>query len=178
MNTAASVLLVNKPLRRQSGLTLLEIMVTMVILSLGLLGLAALQMTGLKNNRNAYYNSMAAQIVLNVAEQLRGDATNAATGNTYDNLAMISADTEKCKPEVESFTTRMQCLATSLPSGQVWIHPVAGSNPKTFYVAVRWADVQLNGGMGWAANTASNPAKDACGDPVADTSCYYSVVRP
>lgn len=178
MSVAAPNSCIDLRLPRQAGLTLLEILVTMVILSLGLLGLAALQMTGLKNNRNAYYNSVAAQIVLNVAEQLRGDASNAATGSTYDNLAMISADSAQCKPDVETFTTRMQCLAAALPSGQVWIHPVTGSNPKTFYVAVRWADVQLNGGKGWAANTASNPAKDACGEPVADTGCYYSMVRP
>ncbi len=178
MSVVAPNSFISRQMPRQSGLTLLEIMVTMVILSLGLLGLAALQMTGLKNNRNAYYNSMAAQIVLNVAEHLRGDATNAATGSVYDNLAKISADSTQCKPEVETFTTRMQCLTASLPGGQVWVHPVTGSNPKTFYVAVRWTDIQLNGGMGWAANSASNPAKDACGDPVADTSCYYSVVRP
>lgn len=45
----------------QSGFTLLEILVAIVVLSIGLLGLAGLQVVSLNNNQTAYYRSIATQ---------------------------------------------------------------------------------------------------------------------
>ena len=81
-------------INRQSGLTLLEVMITVVILSLGLLGLAGLQMTGLKNNRNAYYNTVAAQVAQDLAERIKADQAG-ANAKVYDNFS-IDADVSKC----------------------------------------------------------------------------------
>ena len=44
---------------RQQGMTLIELMVSIVILSIGLLGLAGLQSTGLASNYSAYYRTQA-----------------------------------------------------------------------------------------------------------------------
>jgi len=162
---------------QQSGLTLLEIMITVVILSLGLLGLAGLQMTGLKNNRNAYYNSIAGQAVQNIAERLRVDQAtrDAIAGNTIKDLA---ADSTKCAAG-DNFDDRVKCAASALPGGRALVKERSAS-PKAFYVALTWTDLQLDGAKGWAADTATNPAEAACGDPdnSANTSCYYTVFRP
>ena len=44
------------PIKRktQRGTTLVEVLVALVVLSVGLLGIAALQMTSLRNNRGAH----------------------------------------------------------------------------------------------------------------------------
>lgn len=158
----------------QSGLTLLEIMITVVILSLGLLGLAGLQMTGLKNNRNAYYNTVAAQVVLDMAERIKADQAGAA-GSGYNALS-INADQSKCAVATPSFSDRGACLAAALPGGQARVTVRAGS-PKTFFVALRWTDIQLNGTNGWAGAD-TDPVILACGSAAADTSCYFNVVMP
>lgn len=163
-------------LRRQSGLTLLEIMVTLVILSLGLLGLAGLQMTGLKNNRAAYYNAVAGQAVQDISERLRVDVTtrNAVTGGT---VRTVSGSNDSCNAEVDTFNDRVACVASNLPNGQARIAELI-ANPKSMYIAMRWTNLELNGARGWAADTARNPATSACGAPAVDTSCFYVAFRP
>ncbi|MDP2835103.1 MAG: type IV pilus modification protein PilV [Pseudomonadota bacterium] len=168
---------------RQSGLTLLEIMITVVILSLGLLGLAGLQLTGLKNNRDAYNNAVAGQAVQDIAERIRADRVGMAA-NRYDSLFdgnAIGADASKCDDTdadtLVRFKDRAACQLAALPGGSARVREVtAGSN--IFYVAVRWTDPQLNGVDSWTADTTTNPATTACGAVAADTRCYYSAFRP
>jgi type IV pilus assembly protein PilV len=54
-----------------SGFTLLEILVSLVILAIGLLGLAGLQAAGLKNNHSAYHRSQATQLSYDMADRMR-----------------------------------------------------------------------------------------------------------
>jgi type IV pilus assembly protein PilV len=165
---------------RQSGMTLLEIMVTVVILSLGLLGLASLQMTGLKNNRNAYYNAVAGQAVQDITERLHVDT---ATRNLITAAAprSLTGDNARCASDVaDTFDNRVMCIASNLPGGQARITELSAA-PKVLYVAMRWTDAQLNGANGWGADTATNKATSACGAATPDnvnTSCYYTVFRP
>lgn len=161
---------------RQSGLTLLEVMITVVILSLGLLGLAGLQLTGLKNNRDAYNSAVAAQIMQDMAERVRADMTG-MRANSYDSLD-ISADTTLCATGVAmTLSNRAACQLAALPLGTARVREVS-ANSNSFYVAVIWRDQQMNGATGWTADTTSNPATAACGTAAADTKCYYSMFRP
>ncbi len=159
------------PIGRQSGLTLLEIMITVVILSLGLLGLAGLQMTGLKNNRNAYYNTVAAQMAQDLAERIKADQAG-AKANTYDNFSK-AADMTKCDVANPTFSDRAACLVANLPGGQSLVTK-RSDTPKTFYVAIRWTDLELGANTGWSGANAIA----ACGATAAGTNCYYNVFMP
>lgn len=162
--------------RYQSGVTLLEILVTVVILSLGLLGLAGLQITGLQNNRDAYNSAVAAQALEDISERIRADMAG-MKGGVYDTKD-INADAAQCASGVATtFDSRTKCQLANLPGGVARIREVsAGLN--AFYVAVRWNDPQLQGANGWGANTTSNPATSACGTVATNVKCYYSVVMP
>ncbi|HNQ03958.1 MAG TPA: type IV pilus modification protein PilV [Thiobacillaceae bacterium] len=70
----------------QAGFSLLEILVAIVIVSLGLLGLAGLQAASLRNNQLAYYRGIAAQQVYDMADRIRANQAGATAGN-YDNLS-------------------------------------------------------------------------------------------
>jgi type IV pilus assembly protein PilV len=165
-------------LPQQSGVTLLEVMVTVVILSMGLLGLAALQMTGLKNNRDAYNIATAGQVAQDIAERMRSDLLG-IRGNSYDSLNdehALSADAGKCDDASNNTLTRFKdsvaCQLAALPEGSALVSEIAGGS-NTFYIAVTWADPQLIGN-GWAGVEATS----ACGDAVAGTRCYYTVFMP
>ncbi len=164
------------PALGQFGLTLLEIMITIFILSLGLLGLAGLQMTGLKSNRNALYQTLSAQLVGSISEQIQSDPVG-ANGTAYDNLVQ-DGDKSQCAVANPDLKKISACIASSLPSGTARVTKRT-DNPKTFYVAVIWADVQLGTNVGWGVdNTNATPpsyATTACGTPVAGMSCYYAV---
>lgn len=64
----------------QRGLTLIEILVTLVVTSLGLLGIAVLQARGLQSNHDAYLYSQASALAYDMAERMRANPTGAALG--------------------------------------------------------------------------------------------------
>lgn len=162
---------------KQQGLTLLEIMITVVILSLGLLGLAGLQMTGLKNNRNAYYNTVAGQSAQDIAERLRVDQAT-REGIAGEVKKSIAANSKKCAADADdAFDDRVACLASALPGGNARVAEYI-DDPKTYLIALTWTDLELNGAKGWGADTANNPATTACGAPSANVNCYFTTFRP
>lgn len=59
------------------GLTLVEILIALVILSVGLLGLAGLQTLSLKFNTSAYYRTQATQLAYDIADRMRANRAEA-----------------------------------------------------------------------------------------------------
>ena len=55
-----------------SGFTLLEVLITLIVLSVGLLGLAGLQTMSLRNNHDAYLRNQATIQANDLVERLRG----------------------------------------------------------------------------------------------------------
>ena len=58
-------------MKKSSGFTLIEVLISMLILAVGLLGLAAMQATGLRNNLSAYNKSQATQLAYDLADRMR-----------------------------------------------------------------------------------------------------------
>ena len=69
--------------RAQSGMTLVEVLVTLVLISVGLLGVAALQLTSLKNNQESYVRSQAAVLAADILDRMRSNQSGFNAGN-YD----------------------------------------------------------------------------------------------
>ncbi|MCC5826461.1 type IV pilus modification protein PilV [Alkalimonas sp.] len=63
----------------QSGVSLLEVMIAMLVLGIGLLGVAALQASSVRNTQNSYERTMAIVMVDSVIESIRANP-NAAPG--------------------------------------------------------------------------------------------------
>ncbi|MFK5893788.1 MAG: type IV pilus modification protein PilV [Pseudomonadota bacterium] len=66
---------------KSSGFTLIEVLVTVVILAIGLLGVANMQILGLTYNQNAYYRSQATQLADGIVEKMRMNPDGVAAGN-------------------------------------------------------------------------------------------------
>ena len=72
--------------RLQSGFTLMEAMIALLIFSVGLLGLAGMQMSGLQNNHNSLMRTLAIQEAYDMADRLRSKASApTAVAETYWN---------------------------------------------------------------------------------------------
>jgi type IV pilus assembly protein PilV len=65
------------------GFTLVEVLVTLVILSVGLLGIAALHTASLRNNLDSALRSQASALADDIADRMRANR-NAAVGGDYD----------------------------------------------------------------------------------------------
>lgn len=64
----------------ESGATLIEVLVAIVVLSIGLLGLAGLQMTGLQSNHSAYLRSQATLLAYDLSDRMRVQRQAALSG--------------------------------------------------------------------------------------------------
>jgi type IV pilus assembly protein PilV len=75
--------------RAQRGVGLVEVLVAMLVLSIGLLGLAGLQVRTLRGNQTAMQRGMAVIETHMIVDAMRADRDQATTGNF--NLAMGAA---------------------------------------------------------------------------------------
>ncbi len=73
------------------GFTLLEVLIAIVVLSIGLLGLAGLQAAGLRNNNSAYMRTIATQQANDMADRMRTNLPGVIT-NAYDSIGGIPAN--------------------------------------------------------------------------------------
>jgi len=73
------------PPHPHAGFTLVEVLVSIVVLSFGLLGMVGLQAASLQANRDARLQSVASLLARDLAEMIRGnkDVANLTTGNPY-----------------------------------------------------------------------------------------------
>ena len=64
---------------KQTGLTLVEILISLIVLSVGLLGIAGMQATGLRNNHAAYSKMQATNLAMDMADRIRSNPAGAAS---------------------------------------------------------------------------------------------------
>lgn len=63
----------NQKSNKQSGFTLLEVLITLIILAIGLLGLAGLQAVSSNQNHSAYNRSQATQLAYSMSDRMRAN---------------------------------------------------------------------------------------------------------
>ena len=129
---------------KNSGFTLIEVLITVVILSLGLLGLAGLQLNSLRDNNSAEQRGKAALLVSDMVDRMRAnrDSNNVAQLADYTNAAAQDASCETmagCSRTALAGHDKFEWereIANSLPLGQGSVS-VAGA---VFTVRVAWDD--------------------------------------
>lgn len=79
----------------QMGVSLIEVLVTMVILAIGLLGVAGMQVMSVKNTQVAAQRSIATQQAYDIVERMRANLAGVVAGD-YDNLGMVTPADPAC----------------------------------------------------------------------------------
>ena len=75
------------PASTAAGFSLIEVLVALVVLSVGLLGLAALQQNAVRFNHDAYLRSQATVLAYDIADRIRGNRQAATDGPYYSEFA-------------------------------------------------------------------------------------------
>ena len=121
--------------RCESGFSIVEVLVALLVLAIGLLGLAALQAQGLRFNHDALIRTHATNLAYDIVDRMR---TN------RDNLDAYTADDpgDECDPTDASVEMDLSCwydsLQLALPGGDGLIS--ANDEEDYFDIAVRWID--------------------------------------
>jgi type IV pilus assembly protein PilV len=140
-------------MKQQNGFTLIEILVSMVILAIGLLGLAGLQMTSLRHNLSSYHRSQATQLAYDMADRMRVNIINSKLGsnsvyvkknpsNAQKKAACLRIQTE-CNPinmAEQDLYDWNQHIIQKLPDGEGKIEALGVVTDKTFTITLTWVD--------------------------------------
>jgi len=133
------------------GFTLVEVLVAVLVLSIGLLGLASLQATSLRNNSDASIQTRASYIASDMADRIRANGSQAgAYPTTAPATVTGGCVTGTCTPTqmVQNDLAEWNALVQTLPAGQGAITTLAGG---LFTITVRW-DEARNGATGTGCN--------------------------
>lgn len=151
--------------RIQRGFSLLEVLIALLVLAVGLLGLAALQNMGLRFNHQSYERTQATILIEDMIDRMRANPAGVVTGNynllpalTYTPPALVqNCETASCIPpsamaayDMNRWITTIAGTATqraALSGGQgsiVLVGPVAGG-PASFLfdITVSWQQQNL-----------------------------------
>ncbi len=138
-------------MNRQSGFSMVEVLVALVVLAIGLLGIAALYLNSLQSGRTAIYRTQAITLAADLADRIRMNRTaQAAYGTLFgDAEAPVGTcvTTGGCSDadlaSTDLFNWKAQ-IAQQLPNGQGQVAvtlPAAAGEPTTYVVTVQWVEV-------------------------------------
>lgn len=147
--------------RQQRGMTLIEALIALLVISVGLLGIASLQLTSMKQNVSAlnhsravwYAYSMSDRIRANISEFANYDGIDTSTGYAQDCLSLSCSNAQMRIADAADWAA----MVSNLPAGR----GIIASNPDGLMVSVMWDDE----GTG-ATGTDCGP------DPEVDLTCY------
>jgi type IV pilus assembly protein PilV len=146
-----------KAMNKNQGFSLLEVLVALVILSIGLIGVAAVQVNTMKFGQVSQQRSNASQQLMAITERMRSNIPGVLLGSynlvgTYSALPtqVPAADpackspTGGCGPQQLARTDLnewMAGLALVLPGGRAIINPPAAARP--WQIVVMWEEKDL-----------------------------------
>ncbi|MCJ7557055.1 MAG: type IV pilus modification protein PilV [Gammaproteobacteria bacterium] len=131
------------------GFSLVEVLVALLVISIGMLGLAALYVETLRMNRTAIYRTQAVNLASDMAERIRA---NAAAGVAYAGAGADSGCNDGAGVAVACTPIQMaaqdvfdwqQTTAGLLPNGNAALVFVAagGGAPNVYTLTITWTEV-------------------------------------
>ena len=148
---------------RQTGFTLIEVMIAVLIFSIGLMGMAALMVLSVKTNQSAYLRTQASFLAQGFADRMRANMSQIPNYNgTYD-ASTVAPD--PCSGGVVCIPTEVlnrdralfsQQLVNTLPNPTATVNCVgtilgAAGQPTTPYagqctLTIQWDEATLSRG--------------------------------
>ena len=131
----------------QAGFTLVESMVALVVLSVGMIGVAALHGQGLGAGRSAQFRTIAINLTADMADRIRvnrlaGAAyAGAPANNNCDPTGGPAVDCTPAQMAAHDLFVWNQQVQNSLPGGQWVLAFNAGTNPPTYTISTQWDEV-------------------------------------
>jgi type IV pilus assembly protein PilV len=139
-------------MNRERGVSLVEVLVALVVLSVGLLGVAALLVQSVQGTRTALYRTKAVNLVSDMADRIRANASAGAAYATANPQirgcqSIFGQASSACTPALlaEDDLARWRLdirdafpqVSAGIPAGTVQF--IAGT-PQTFRVSVTWQE--------------------------------------
>ena len=159
---------------KQRGFSMIEVLVSLLVIGVGLLGLSGLQIATLKGTNNAHSRNVASLLAMDLSDRMRSNR-NGVTGDFYDNdVECATAEAVQCNSETDYCTSQqtarfdvqeVMCgvsygdvreggVANSLFSGALTIQNMASitantkcadiSDPNLHKIIITWSNKKLD----------------------------------
>ena len=146
---------------RQRGFSLIEVLITMLIIMFGLLGLAGMQLMAINNTEIARYKNLATILASNMTAKIQtntaywsaapssititGPATGPAITGGPPSYAGSCVDIVCTKDQMAYFdlNTWGAAIAGGLPSGAASIACVSTTSPPVCTITIRWTEKNI-----------------------------------
>jgi type IV pilus assembly protein PilV len=123
----------------QSGFTMLEVLVSILIMAIGMLGLAGLMAASMRNNHGAYHRTQAVWLAYDVADRMRANRQNALAGSY--NIALGAVAPGGGAINAVDLTQWLNAVS-ALPQGLGAVNVAGGA----VTITVQWNDTRATGG--------------------------------
>jgi len=138
------------------GFSLFEVLITVVVISIGLLGLAGLQFAGLRAANNAYQHTLAVHLTEDIIERLHANRAGVNPPNNFYNSVSLNITTPQ--PLTNCYGPLITCTPANLYSYDLYqwdqmIKPSSGAPllpnlsiqiqqaGATFIITLIWGDL-------------------------------------
>lgn len=179
-----------KNIRKNSGFTMIEILITIIVVSIGLLGLAGLQISGLRANMSSEVRSKASVLANDIAERMHANplgvdnptlgANKISNDNGYASVSMAAKNcnkqpaaicsnyTKSTKTTTNGTTTTTtktmdaaECTPKQMAAFDVW-EWACGTPSASNVVPGGLTNILMNGSGSISCSDNNNADADAC----------------
>lgn len=137
----------------ESGFTLLEVLIALVVLSVGLLGIAAMMNFSLKANDSAYMRSQATALSYDIVDKMRANETaaldndyNISIGQSISSPPNCVGSANSCTPaqlaqyDVNQWKQLLDSSTGGMPCGDGSVSLTTSNGYSVVTVTIQWDD--------------------------------------
>lgn len=130
--------------RKQAGFSMIEVLITILVFAIGMLGIASLQTAGMRLTRDAELTGQASILATSMADRMRGNISFTSSYSDVDGTDRTCLDEGSDTPEPtcsvaeEEMIKWNEEIASVLPAGS----GAVTNNLSTYTITITWTESQ------------------------------------
>ncbi len=133
--------------RTERGFSLIEVLIALIIMSVGMLGIASLYVHSMQAGRTSLFRHNAVTLAGDVADRMRANPTGAnayTLAGANNNCIAMGTNCSNTQMAAQDILGWTQQAADTLPAGLVTIGFDNTVNPPVYTIAITWNEPMLD----------------------------------